>query len=165
MQPSYSYNAIPRQRHDSITSTTFSETMNGNISNLTAEKYEKLVRSLQRNMQVAENDVRAHQDVISKLESQLSRSESSTREVKKQLDVLNKEKMAYHLELQNLRSQVTQVQDKQKMDSEKSIVERKKLEEELQTQKQMKEKAEKARRILENRMEELMNKKSKFMCF
>jgi predicted nucleic acid-binding Zn-ribbon protein len=116
-------------------------------------------------MQVAENDVRAHQDVISKLESQLSRSESSTREVKKQLDVLNKEKMAYHLELQNLRSQVTQVQDKQKMDSEKSIVERKKLEEELQTQKQMKEKAEKARRILENRMEELMNKKSKFMCF
>ncbi|KAI8883627.1 kinesin-domain-containing protein [Backusella circina FSU 941] len=166
MQPSYSYNTIPRQRHDSITSTTFSETMNGtNINNLTAEKYEKLVRSLQRNMQVAENDVRAHQEVISKLETQLSRSESSVRDVKKQLDVLNKEKMAYNLELQNLRSQVTQVQDKQKMDSEKSIVERKKLEEELQSQKQMKEKAEKARRILENRMEELMSKKSKFMCF
>jgi regulator of replication initiation timing len=153
-------------RQDSTTSTSFSEIMNAAAaSDFTAEQYDKLIRSLQRKVNVAETDVRAHQDVISKLESQLSRSESSVREVKKQLDMLNREKQAYNLEIQNLRTQVTQIQTQQKSVSDDADSERQQLQEQLDQQKILKEKAEKARRILENRMEDLMNKKSKFMCF
>ena len=153
-------------RQDSTASTSFSEIMNSTSSaNFTSEQYDKLIRSLQRKAQFAENDVRAHQEVISKLELQLSRSESSVREVKKQLDLLGREKQAYNLEIQNLRTQVTQIQTQQKTLSDESSVEVKELEEKLEQQKALKEKAEKARRILENRMDELMNKKSKFMCF
>jgi chromosome segregation ATPase len=154
------------QRNDSLTSTTFSEIMSSNSAgSLTSEQYDKLIRSLQKKAQFAENDVRAHQDVITKLESQLTRSESSVREVKKQLDLLNREKQACNLEIQNLRTQVNQIQNQQKSSSEELITERKQLEQDLEDQKALKEKAEKARRILENRMDELMNKRSKFMCF
>lgn len=127
------------------------------VSHFTPEQYDKILQSLQRKTHHAENDIKAHQDVISKLESQLTRSESSIKEAKKQLDTLHREKEAYNEEIQNLRTQVNQTQD--------SLVERKQLEQELESQKELREKAEKARRILEDRMEELMNKKSKFMCF
>lgn len=154
------------KRQDSTTSASFSEIMNATSStNFTAEQYDKLIRSLQRKALFAENDVKAHQEVITKLESQLSRSESSVREAKKQLDVLSKERQAYNLEIQNLRTQVTQIQSQQKDTSDESVNERKELELKLEEQKVLKEKAEKARRILENRMDELMTKKSKFMCF
>ncbi|KAI8073341.1 hypothetical protein BC940DRAFT_268126 [Gongronella butleri] len=131
----------------------------------TADQYEKLLRSLQRKAQVAESDVRAHQEVISKLESQLSRSETSVRDVKKQLEVLHREKQAYSLEIQNLRSQVTQIMTQQKSSVDEQGERRKQLEHSLEQERKLKEKAEKARMILENRMEELMNKKNKFMCF
>ncbi|CAO3658588.1 unnamed protein product [Rhizopus stolonifer] len=127
------------------------------VSHFTPEQYDKILQSLQRKTHHAENDIKAHQDVISKLESQLTRSESSIKEAKKQLDTLHREKEAYNEEIQNLRTQVNQTQD--------SLAERKQLEQELESQKELREKAEKARRILEDRMEELMSKKSKFMCF
>ncbi|KAI8341650.1 hypothetical protein BC941DRAFT_466551 [Chlamydoabsidia padenii] len=131
----------------------------------TAEQYDKMLRSLQRKAQIAESDVRAHQDVISKLEHQLSRSETSVRDVKKQLEVLNKEKLAYSMEIKNLRSQVTQIMTQQKSSGEEAGERRKQLEHSLEQERRLKEKAEKARLILENRMEELMTKKNKFMCF
>lgn len=166
MQPVNTSSLDSLKRQDSTTSASFSEIMNATTStNFTAEQYDKLIRSLQRKALFAENDVKAHQEVISKLESQLSRSESSVREAKKQLDVLSKEKQAYNLEIQNLRTQVTQIQSQQKNTTDESINERKELEQKLEEQKLLKEKAEKARRILENRMDELMTKKSKFMCF
>lgn len=131
----------------------------------TAEQYDKMLRSLQRKAQIAESDVRAHQDVISKLEHQLSRSETSVRDVKKQLEVLNKEKLAYSMEIKNLRSQVTQIMTQQKSSGDEAGERRKQLEHSLEQERRLKEKAEKARLILENRMEELMTKKNKFMCF
>lgn len=153
-------------RNDSTTSTSFSELMGAtSSSNFTSEQYDKLIRSLQRKAQFAENDVRAHQEVITKLETQLTKSESSVRDIKKQLDLLSREKQACNLEIQNLRSQVNQIQSQQQSTSDESVNERKALEEQLEEQKILKEKAEKARRILENRMDEIMNKKSKFMCF
>ncbi|OAD81146.1 hypothetical protein PHYBLDRAFT_129610 [Phycomyces blakesleeanus NRRL 1555(-)] len=133
--------------------------------NVTSEQYEKMLRSLQRKSHIAENDVKAHQEVISKLEAQLTRSESSMRDAKKQLDVLNRERQTYALEIQNLRTQVTQIQTHQLSSANHIAEERKALESELEAEKRLKEKAEKARHILENRMEELMNKKNKFMCF
>lgn len=133
--------------------------------NFTSEQYEKIIRSLQRKAQVADNDVRAHQEVITKLEAQLSRSENAVRDVKRQLDTLTREKETYILEIQNLRSQINQVQSGQRLSMEQELQEREKLLKELEQERQLKDKAEKARRIMENRMEELMNKRHKFMCF
>lgn len=153
-------------RCDSTASTSFSDIMNAtSASNFTSDQYDKLIRSLQRKAQFAENDVRAHQEVITKLESQLTKSECSVRDIRKQLDLLSREKQAYNLEIQNLRTQVTQIQSQHQNTSDESVHERKALEDQLEEQKVLKEKAEKARRILENRMDEIMNKKSKFMCF
>ncbi|KAI8331399.1 hypothetical protein BC941DRAFT_403859 [Chlamydoabsidia padenii] len=159
--------AIPLNRTSSI-HTTLSDTSLPNSqqsTQTTSEQYDKMLRSLQRKAQVAESDVRAHQDVISKLETQLSRSETSVRDVKKQLEVLNKEKQAYSLEIKNLRSQVTQIMSQQKSSVDEAGERRKQLEQSLEQERRLKEKAEKARLILENRMEELMTKKNKFMCF
>ncbi|OBZ82269.1 hypothetical protein A0J61_09676 [Choanephora cucurbitarum] len=154
------------RRQDSIASSTFSEVMSASsITSFDSEKYDRIIRSLQRKAQTAENDVKAHQDVICKLETQLLRSESSMLEVKKQLDKLSREKQAYNLEISNLRTQVSQIQSQQMSSNQESISERQELENKLKQQKELKEKAEKARRILENRMDELMNRKSKFMCF
>ncbi|CAO3622637.1 unnamed protein product [Cunninghamella echinulata] len=158
------------KRHDSVNTTNsllsdISLPNSQQSTQTTADQYEKLLRSLQRKTQIAESDVRAHQDVISKLEHQLSRSETSVRDAKKQLEVLNREKQAYSLEIQNLRSQVTQIMSQQKSTTDEASERRKQLEQTLEQERKLKEKAEKARSILENRMEELMTKKNKFMCF
>ncbi|KAI7876321.1 P-loop containing nucleoside triphosphate hydrolase protein [Lichtheimia hyalospora FSU 10163] len=150
------------QRQNSGTTTSISELLDeSNPSPVsTAERYERIIQSLRHKMHSAEQDIKAHQDVIGKLECQLSRSEHTVREVKRQLDVLSREKQASHLEIQNLRSQVSA-----QSDAAKTAEDIQSLEDALEKERQLKEKAEKARHILEHRMEELMSKKSKFMCF
>ncbi|KAI8141858.1 hypothetical protein BJV82DRAFT_517767 [Fennellomyces sp. T-0311] len=150
------------QRQTSSASTTISDMLNSG-GNFTSEQYEKIIRSLQRKAQVADNDVRAHQEVISKLEAQLSRSENAVRDVKRQLETLNREKQTYILEIDNLKSQVTHAHEEAGVEHERD--ETRKLREELANERVLKEKAEKARHILEHRMEELMSKRNKFMCF
>ncbi|CDH55121.1 predicted protein [Lichtheimia corymbifera JMRC:FSU:9682] len=151
------------QRQNSGTTTSISELLdesNPAGSASTAERYERIIQSLRHKMHSAEQDIKAHQDVIGKLECQLSRSEHTVREVKRQLDVLSREKQASNLEIQNLRSQVSA-----QSDAAKTAEDIQSLEDALEKERQLKEKAEKARHILEHRMEELMSKKSKFMCF
>ncbi|KAI9491597.1 hypothetical protein BDB00DRAFT_874161 [Zychaea mexicana] len=161
-QPARSVSTPLLHRQSSSGSTTISDILNSN-GNFTSDQYEKIIRSLQRKAQVADNDVRAHQEVISKLEAQLSRSETAVRDVKRQLETLNREKQTYIMEMENLRSQVTRAQDDASVDLEREEI--KKLQDELSSERVLKEKAEKARHILEHRMEELMSKRNKFMCF
>jgi chromosome segregation ATPase len=116
------------------------------------------VRALQRKLNVSENDVKAHQDVINKLEVQLSRAEASVRENKKQLDTMNRERSSATSELTSLRGKILRAE-------EIKAEERATLQKQLDSERRYKEKAERARVILENRMEELMSKKNKFMCF
>lgn len=146
------------QRQNSNTTATASES---EPNGLTSDRYDRIIRSMQRKLAVAEGDVRAHQDVIGKLEAQLTRSETSTRDVKKQMDALSREKQATLSEIQHLRSQLSQYQSA----SDRSLEDQKQLQEELDKERRLKEKAEKARHILEARMEELMSKKNKFVCF
>ncbi|KAI7882048.1 kinesin-domain-containing protein [Lichtheimia hyalospora FSU 10163] len=145
------------QRQTSSGSTAISDLFS-NGGHFTSEQYEKIIRSLQRKMNVADEDVRAHQQVIGKLETQLSRSENAVRSIKRQLDTLNQEKQTYILELEHLRSQ-------QNGWHEEENVERTRLIEELENERMLKDKAERARTILEHRMEKLMCKRNKFMCF
>ncbi|KAG2221904.1 hypothetical protein INT45_013240 [Circinella minor] len=167
MSPTRSISSPILIRQNSSTTVTSgaSEITSIDTDGLTSDRYERIIRSMQRKMRIAENDVKAHQDVISKLESQLSRSEHMVREVKKQLDVLSREKQASSIEIQNLRSQVNQTRSQHQSAALRTAEEYKTLEEELTRQRHLKDKAEKARLILENRMEELMSKKNKFMCF
>ncbi|KAG2184965.1 hypothetical protein INT43_000878, partial [Umbelopsis isabellina] len=131
----------------------------------TADQFEKTVRALQRKLNVSENDVKAHQDVINKLEIQLTRAEASVRENRKQLDSMNREKSSATSELDNLRAEVSNLRTKIQKAEEIKAEERAALQKQLDSERRYKEKAERARVILENRMEELMSKKNKFICF
>ncbi|KAF7720337.1 hypothetical protein EC973_000820, partial [Apophysomyces ossiformis] len=53
---------------------------NPSVENLTSRQYEKIIRSFQRKLVNSEKDVKAHQQVVAKLEAQLSRSEVAVRE-------------------------------------------------------------------------------------
>ncbi|KAJ2961606.1 hypothetical protein NQZ79_g3100 [Umbelopsis isabellina] len=131
----------------------------------TADQFEKTVRALQRKLNVSENDVKAHQDVINKLEVQLTRAEASVRENRKQLDSMNRERSSATSELDNLRAEVSNLRGKILKAEEIKAEERAALQKQLDNERRYKEKAERARVILENRMEELMSKKNKFICF
>jgi chromosome segregation ATPase len=131
----------------------------------TADQFEKTVRALQRKLNNSENDVKAHQDVINKLEVQLTRAEAVVRDNKKQLDSLSREKTTVSSELSTLRAEVSNLRSQMEQVEQVKSEERTTLQKQLDTERRYKEKAERARVILENRMEELMSKKSKFMCF
>ncbi|KAG0179187.1 hypothetical protein DFQ28_002380 [Apophysomyces sp. BC1034] len=143
------------------TSTTLSELIsnnNGNNENLTSRQYEKIIRSFQRKLLNSEKDVKAHQQVVAKLEAQLSRSETAVRDVRKQLSTITQEKKQSTGEIEHLKTQVTQAQQTMVDQCEQLKIE-------LENERHLKDKAEKGRRILESRMDELIKKKNKFMCF
>jgi chromosome segregation ATPase len=149
--------------NSSITGSITSTVIQSSIS--TADQFEKTVRALQRKLNVSENDVKAHQDVINKLEVQLTRAEAVARDSKKQLDSLAREKTTVSSELTTLREEVTTLRTQMQSVEQVKAEERTTLQKQLEAERKYKERAERARVILENRMEELMNKKNKFMCF
>jgi chromosome segregation ATPase len=149
--------------NSSITGSITSTVIQSSIS--TADQFEKTVRALQRKLNVSENDVKAHQDVINKLEVQLTRAEAVARDSKKQIDSLAREKTTVSSELTNLRAEVTTLRTQMQSVEQVKTEERSTLQKQLEAERKYKERAERARVILENRMEELMNKKNKFMCF
>lgn len=149
--------------NSSISGSITSTVIQSSIS--TADQFEKTVRALQRKLNVSENDVKAHQDVINKLEVQLTRAESVVRDSKKQMDSLSREKTSVSAELSSLRAEVSNLRSQMDKVEQVKSEERATLQKQLDTERRYKEKAERARVILENRMEELMSKKSKFMCF
>lgn len=149
--------------NSSISGSMTSTVLQSSIS--TADQFEKTVRALQRKLNNSENDVKAHQDVINKLEVQLTRAEAVVRDNKKQLDSLSREKTTVSSELSTLRAEVSNLRSQMEQVEQVKSEERTTLQKQLDTERRYKEKAERARVILENRMEELMSKKSKFMCF
>lgn len=158
--PSASHPLVPGsppmhlQRHNSATTIS---TLDG--AEKTSERYERIIRSLQRKIKTADGDVKAHQDVIVRLEQQLSRSEQSVREVRRQLELQAREHQQSVNEIQQLRDQMDQ-------QHQRAAEDMRAVQDVLDHERRMKDKAEKARHILENRLEELMTtKKSRFMCF
>jgi chromosome segregation ATPase len=99
------------------------------------------------------------------LENSLKESETNLRVAKQQLQILQREKTEFLDQIKKLRSQLDEAN--LLFESTKSSVqeEKKVIETVLEEERRAKENAEKARRQLENRMEELMAKRSKFMCF
>lgn len=127
---------------------------------VTAEQYDKTIKSLQKKLGVAETDVKAHLEVITKLEQQLFRAENSLKLTSKRTS-FSPSRNVDDIEVNKLKTQLEQATVQQ----EKTNKELKKLQSDLEAERSAKEKAEKARVILENRIDQLMSKKSKFMCF
>lgn len=127
---------------------------------VTAEQYDKTIKSLQKKLGLAETDVKAHLEVITKLEQQLFRAENSLKLTSKRTS-FSPSRNLDDIEVDKLKTQLEQATVQQ----EKTNTELKKLQSDLEAERSAKEKAEKARVILENRIDQLMSKKSKFMCF
>ncbi|PKY57641.1 hypothetical protein RhiirA4_510430 [Rhizophagus irregularis] len=95
-----------------------------------------------------------NKQLVENLENSLDENEIN---LEKQLQILQKENTELIDLIKTLQSQ---------LDARSSVYQEKKdIEAVLKSERKAKEQAEKARRQLESRMEELLAKKSKFMCF
>lgn len=166
----------PLPRTSTLTKTTsisstrsgsaLEEMTNNSLTN-TNEQYEKTIKSLQKKVDVGEADVKAHLEVITKLEQQLFRAENALKEARKRvaLSPTRTNSVTDNGELDKMKQQLSTMSVQLTEQQEQSADEVKKLQDEIEATKKAKEKAEKARVILENRIDQLMSKKSKFMCF
>ena len=102
---------------------------------------------------------------IKSLETTLKEEEENLRVAKQQLSVLQRERNGHVDEIKSLRTELDEAH--LQVERTKSTVqeEKKAMESVLEEERRAKENAEKARSILENRMEQLMAKRNKFMCF
>ncbi|KAG2230791.1 hypothetical protein INT48_006813 [Thamnidium elegans] len=153
--PSNSTTPVPAtHKHISINSVLLSNDRDSRLSNSTitsnsslpmnVEHYDHLLRNHKLRISVAENDIKTHQSVILKLESQLAASEAKIQEQRQEIECLLDEQET----LTTVKNEVATTAK------------------ELKTERLLKQKAEHAHHILERRMEELMNtKKNKFLCF
>lgn len=143
-----------QQNHISINSVLLSNDRNSCLSNssmtsnpgspITMENYDHLIRNHLLKITVAENDIKTHQQVIYKLESRLAESETKIQEQQHEIKAL--------------------LDDQETLETVKNEVA--KTANELKSERILKRNAEHAHRILEKRIEELMDtKKSKFRCF
>lgn len=143
-----------QQNHISINSILLSNDRNSCLSScsmssnpcspITMESYDHLIRNHLLKITMAENDIKTHQQVILKLESQLAESEAKVQEQQHEIEAL----MDDHEALEKVKDEVAKTTS------------------ELKSERILKRNAEHAHRILEKRIEELMDtKKSKFRCF
>jgi chromosome segregation ATPase len=124
----------------------------------------ELVQEIQK-LQKKIAKMEENSDLIENLENSLKENETNLRVAKQQLQILQREKTDLSDQIKKLRSQLDETT--QLLENAKSSVqeEKKVIENVLEEERRAKETAEKARRQLESQMEELMAKRSKFMCF
>jgi chromosome segregation ATPase len=123
------------------------------------------IQKLYRKIAKMEGDNTENNDLIGNLENSLKENETNLRVAKQQLQILQREKMDLSDQIKKLRTELDETTVL--YENAKSTVqeEKKVIQTVLEEERRAKENAEKARRQLENRMEELMAKRSKFMCF
>ncbi|KAF0432829.1 kinesin-domain-containing protein [Gigaspora margarita] len=139
--------------------------LNIDLSNTPAVELTVEIHKLHRKVAKMEGESLENRHHVETLENSLSESETNLRVAKQQLQILQREKMDLVDQIKKLRSQLDET-TAQYENAKSSVQEEKKvIETVLEEERKAKESAEKARRQLENRMEELMAKRSKFMCF
>ncbi|OZJ04796.1 hypothetical protein BZG36_01877 [Bifiguratus adelaidae] len=131
----------------------------------TQEQFEKTIRALQRKVLQAESESRAHQDQLARLEGQLARSENHLKESRNNLETVNLEKRALLNEVNTLRLEVSRLRSEMDGSLHQLEQDRMAFQDSIEEERRVKEKAEKARILMESRMEEMMNRKtnSKFV--
>jgi chromosome segregation ATPase len=123
------------------------------------------IQKLHRKMAKIEGENMQNKRLVETLENSLDENEINLRVAKQQLQILQKEKTELIEQIKTLRSQLDETTAQFEYARTSVYQEKKDIETVLEEERKAKESAEKARRQLESRMEELMAKKSKFMCF
>nr|CAG8439465.1 3105_t:CDS:2 [Entrophospora candida] len=123
------------------------------------------IQKLQKKLARLEGDNLQSRHLVATLENSLTENEDELRVAKQQLQFLQKEKTELLDQIKALRSQLDETTAQFEHAKSSVYEEKKDIEKVLEVERKAKENAEKARRQLESRMEELMAKKSKFMCF
>ncbi|CAG8485544.1 4306_t:CDS:2 [Cetraspora pellucida] len=123
------------------------------------------IQKLHKKISEIEGENLQSRQLVATLEISINDNETNLRIAKQQLTVLQREKMEYLDQIKNLRKQLNEANDQ--MEKAKSTVqeEKKVMENVLEEERKAKERAEKARILLESQMEQLMSRKGKFMCF
>ncbi|KAG0163776.1 hypothetical protein DFQ28_009194 [Apophysomyces sp. BC1034] len=134
-------------------SVTESPTMSSDEHQI--EQYETHLKVLKSALKTAENDAKSHQRTIAILEAKLGSTDDELRECKRQMGESAHDSAK---EIETLQARLDEMKDQHQADIEKLVAN-------LTEERKQKEKAERARAILEKRLEDLLSKKSKFMCF
>lgn len=129
------------------------------------EEQEAMIRTLQKQLTNAEADLQANVDLVNTLESSLNDSERNLRKTRLQMTELQKERDFLSDQVQAMRSQLSEAHGEVDKTRHNIQEEKKHFETWLDEERRAKERAERSRLALENRMEELMKRRSKFMCF
>ncbi|RHZ77393.1 hypothetical protein Glove_180g75 [Diversispora epigaea] len=134
------------------------------VNNVNAELASE-IQKLQKKIAKMEGESSNNRQLVETLENTLNDNETNLRVAKQQLTVLQKEKHEFLEQIKTLKTQLDDAQEQ--VEQAKSVVqeEKKVMESVLEEERKAKEKAEKARLAMEREMEQLMAKKSKFMCF
>ncbi|KAF7722635.1 hypothetical protein EC973_002907 [Apophysomyces ossiformis] len=119
------------------------------------EQYEKSIQELRSALKAAEKDAKLHQRTISQLEAKLGSTDEALRECKHQMGASADDSAK---EIQNLLEQLEAIKTQHQTEMDKVMAT-------LASEKRQKENAERARAILEKRLEDMLSKKSKFICF
>ncbi|CAG8432689.1 5671_t:CDS:2 [Diversispora eburnea] len=137
---------------------------NSTVNNVNAELASE-IQKLQKKIAKMEGESTHNRQLVETLENTLSDNETNLRVAKKQLTALQKEKHDFVEQIKALRIQLDDAQEQ--VEQTRSVVqeEKKVMESVLEEERKAKEKAEKARSAMERQMEQLIAKKSKFMCF
>ncbi|CAG8579760.1 2401_t:CDS:2 [Funneliformis caledonium] len=136
-----------------------------NSSNTTSPDLIMEVQKLNKRIAKMEGENLDNRQLVDTLEASLNDSESNLRTAKQQLQILQREKSDLMNQMKSLQMQLEETEIQYERTKTSVQKEKRAIENVLLEERRAKEQAEKARRQLENRMEELMAKKSKFMCF
>ncbi|CAG8468728.1 10189_t:CDS:2 [Racocetra persica] len=137
-----------------------SESVVPNNSDLVLE-----IQRLNKRIAKIEGENLQNQQLVETLESTLNENEINLNLAKQELAIIQNQKMELVKQVKSLKSQLDEAKDE--IESTKFEVKNEKqvMEKVLEEERQAKEKSERARIALENQMEKLMAKRSKFMCF
>ncbi|KAL1924413.1 uncharacterized protein VTP21DRAFT_7448 [Calcarisporiella thermophila] len=137
----------------------------GSAGSTDSIQYEKTVAQMNKRISGLEADLRAHQEIVHNVESQLQRTQTQLRESRKDNEVLARDNQALAEEVEASKGDLERMR-KEFQDAITSYESKlRTLEDQVSQERKQREKAERARGILENRIEDLVQKKSKFICF
>ncbi|KIJ44279.1 hypothetical protein M422DRAFT_168492, partial [Sphaerobolus stellatus SS14] len=129
--------------------------------NVILEERETMIKTLNKQLTHCEGDLQAHMDLVATLENQLNDSERNLRKARLQATEFSKERDRLNSQVETLRNELSEAK-REVVNVRRSIVEEKQsLEHRLDEERKAKERA---RAQLDQRIEELQKRKSKFAC-
>ncbi|CAG8467879.1 1610_t:CDS:2 [Dentiscutata erythropus] len=155
----------PNQPLPPIPQNSMSRARSSRSDSVASSDLSSEIQRLHKKISEIEGENLQSRHLVQTLQTSVSDHETNLRVAKQQLSILQREKMEYLDQIKNLRENLVEATDQ--IEKAKSTVqeEKKVMENVLEEERRAKERAEKARVQLESQMEQLMSRKSKFMCF